>query len=107
MNSRTSTIGTGELADELSAWAVGLGILTMVLAPFAIPLIALTAVVAAVLLAPVLVVALAIALLAMPVLLLRAAAGRGRRAWHRTDPDAGGRRPSSAGRHRSPGLTGA
>lgn len=95
MNSRTISISTGELTDEVSTWSVGLGILTMALAPLAIPIIALTAVAALVLLAPVLAVGLLAGVVAVPVLLLRGGARRASRAWHRRE--ASERRPRSSG----------
>jgi hypothetical protein len=61
-----------EVADTLSAWAVGAGVITIALAPLALPILALTAVAVLPLLVPVLAVAVVVALVALPVIAVRA-----------------------------------
>jgi nucleoside-diphosphate-sugar epimerase len=62
---------TADLAEEVSAWAVGGGIITMALVPLALPVILLTAAAVVPLLVLGLAVAVVVAVVAAPLLLLR------------------------------------
>jgi hypothetical protein len=73
-----------DVADTLSAWAVGAGVITLALFPLAVPILALTAVALLPLVVPVVAVGVAVALVALLVRAVRAAVRWARRAPRRT-----------------------
>jgi len=79
-----------EIADELSAWAVGCAIITAALFPLALPILALTAVAVLPFVLVPLAVALAALLVALPALTVRSLVRRARvMAGHRAGRRAG------------------
>ena len=92
-NTARGAHSAAEVADELSAWAVGAGIVTMALFPFALPILVLTGVALLPFLLVPLGAGLAVAAVAVPALLVRglvrrigAALQSSRGAEHRPSP---------------------